>query len=388
LPDVKLLAGGYHVTLMHHEIVTETPEVPLDFMVRGEGEATFRELVTVLDASCGDISVIQGLSWRNGEGRWIHNPERPLQNLAELPLPQRGIRLETGFHVFRKRVDVVETSRGCPLQCNFCSIRKMYGTSFRPFPVARIIADLQQIQAAGTEFVFFSDDNITYNVDHFGAICRAIIDNGLAGMIHSIQASAYGIAKNPEIVALMDEANIRVVSLGLESMDPDSFKFMKKATSIEINREAMRLLKQHNIAVNALFIIGFPEDTRESIHTSFRNLLSMKPDTIYCQFMTPYPKTEVREELLAAGLVENSDDLTTYDGYHCNIRTRHLSQKELWDAFSQEMTWSFWPLATRGNFYLKRKDFRWGFLMSEAMVLVMLLYRMIRGNSRDWRLEL
>ena len=179
-------------------------------------------------------------------------------NLSELPLPDRSGRLETGFHTFRKRIDVTETSRGCPLLCNFCSIRKMYGETFRRFPIQRIIEDLRRLKAAGTEVVFLSDDNITYDAEHFGAVCRAIIDNGLATMRYAIQASAYGIAKNPGLVELMDRANIRLINLGLESMDPDALKYMKKATSIEINREAVRLLKAHKMGVNALFIVGFP----------------------------------------------------------------------------------------------------------------------------------
>ena len=205
----------------------------------------FASWVAALAVPAGDLAAINGLSWRDAGGVWRHNGERSLIDLERLPLPDRSARLEKKFRLFRKRIDVAETSRGCPLLCNFCSIRKMYGQTFRRFPVERIVTDLKRMRDAGTDIVFFVDDNITYDTEHLNAICRAIIDNGLTSMMYAIQASAHGIAKNPDLVALMEQANIRIINLGLESMDSDTLKYMKKATSIEINREAMRLLKKH-----------------------------------------------------------------------------------------------------------------------------------------------
>jgi radical SAM superfamily enzyme YgiQ (UPF0313 family) len=386
LPAAKIAAGGYHPTLMYREIADETPGIPVDYLIRGEGETTFKELVELLSQAAMDLSNINGLSWRNESGTWIHNSDRDLQDLANLPLPDRSCRLETGFHVFTKKIDVTETSRGCPLNCNFCSIRKMYGPTFRPFPIERIVADLKSLKSAGVEIVFFSDDNITYNADHFKSVCRAIIENGLNSMEYSIQASALGIAKNPDLVELMDQANVRMIELGLESMDPSVIKLMKKATSVEINREAVRLLKKHNMCITALFIIGFPDDTVQSIQNSFRDLMALKPDALYCQFITPYPKTEIREMLLAEGLVENPDDYRTYDGYHCNIRTRHLSGKELWKVFTRENIKSWWPQLKGGNYLLKH--FWWGYGKCEMKVMATFLYRLIRGRAHDWRMDL
>lgn len=385
IPGVMIAAGGYHVTLMHREIAQETPDLPLDFMAHGEGEHTFAELVESISLK-GNMAGIKGLSWRDESNNWIHNPPRGLIDLASLPLPDRSARLANKFHAFRRIIDVAETSRGCPLLCNFCSIRKMYGTTFRAFPIERIVEDLRRIKSAGTEFVFLSDDNITYDAKHFSAVCHAIIDNRLNDMIYGIQASAYGIAKNPDLVGLMDKANIRVINLGLESMDPETIKYMKKATSIEINTEAVRLLKAHNMGVNALFIVGFPNDTKESIQMNFRNLMKLKPDALYCQFITPYPKTEVREELLAEGLVENVDDYTTYDGYHCNIRTRHLTREQLWNVFIRENIKSWWPQVRSGNYFLKH--FFWGYVTCELKVAATFIYRLFAGKARDWRMDI
>jgi len=131
-------------------------------------------------------------------------------------------------------------------------------------------------------------------------------------------------------VAEMDQANFRIAFVGFESMDRDALKDMKKPTNPEINRRAAALLRQHRIAVIAGLIGGYPEDTRETVIRNWRMIEDLKPDLIYSQYLTPYPKTPVRQELLEAGLVVNVDDYSKYDGFHCNIRTRHLSRDELY----------------------------------------------------------
>jgi len=119
--------------------------------------------------------------------------------------------------------------------------------------------------------------------------------------------------------------------VGFESMDPEALKDMKKPTSPELNRRAAALLRQHRIAIIAGLISGYPEDTRETVTQNWRMIEDLQPDLIYSQYLTPYPKTPVRQELLEAGLVVDVDDYTKYDGCHCNIRTRHLSRDELYN---------------------------------------------------------
>jgi radical SAM superfamily enzyme YgiQ (UPF0313 family) len=128
----------------------------------------------------------------------------------------------------------------------------------------------------------------------------------------------------------MDRANFRITFVGFESMDPDALKGMKKPTNPELNRRAAALLRQHRIAIIAGLISGYPEDTRETVTQNWRMIEDLQPDLIYSQYLTPYPKTPVRQELLDAGLVVDVDDYRKYDGCHCNIRTRHLSRDELY----------------------------------------------------------
>jgi radical SAM superfamily enzyme YgiQ (UPF0313 family) len=104
------------------------------------------------------------------------------------------------------------------------------------------------------------------------------------------------------------------------------------------------LLRQHGIAIIAGLIVGYPEDTRETVIKNWRLTERLQPDLIYAQYLTPYPKTVVRKELLEAGLIVNLDDYRSYDGFNCNIRTHHQSRDELYRLLKR--------LGVRSNFNL------------------------------------
>src|SRR4030066_226367 len=178
-------------------------------------------------------------------------------------------------------MDVAETSRGCPNNCKFCSITQMYGHTFRRFSVARIISDLKAIRDQGFKAVFFVDDNITYDIDHFRQVCQAIVQHQLDDLCYLTQVSAAGIAQHPELVADMDRANFRITFVGFEAMDPDALKGMKKPTNPELNRRAAALLRRHRIAIIAGCIFGYPEDTREGVINTWQMIADLQPDLIY-----------------------------------------------------------------------------------------------------------
>jgi anaerobic magnesium-protoporphyrin IX monomethyl ester cyclase len=336
-PAVRIVVGGYHASLMAEHVTDCTAQPPFDFVVRGEGELTLRALADALDAGPGavDLASIPGLSYRTDAG-WVHNSERPLADLAALGLPDRGARLASRFYFLGVPFDVVETSRGCPAACKFCSITRMYGRTFRPFPIARVVADLRQVRARGAHAVFFVDDNITCDTAHFRRLCQAIVDEGLVNMQYMVQVTAAGIANNPDLAPAMAAANFRYAFVGFESMRTTGLQQMQKPTSPEINRRAARLLRQHGIALIGGLIAGYPDDTRETLREDFRLFRELRADMLYGQYLTPYPKTVLRDELLAADLITNIDDFRTYDGFNCNVRTRHLTRDALHRAFKWE----------------------------------------------------
>lgn len=385
-PGLKLAAGGYHATLMAREITAVNDDLPLDYLIRGEGEATFKELVEELEKPKPDLSGIAGLSYRRGS-EWRHNPDRPLLELAALPLPRRQARQDQKFFFFDQSIDVVETSRGCPYDCKFCSITGMYGRTFRPFPLERILADLEEVRRRGSQAVFFADDNLTFDTGHFRSLCRAIVEHGLNDLRYATQASAVGLARHPELVAEMKKANFWMVFVGFESMAAANLQDMHKPTSPELNRRAAALLRQHDIGIIAGVIFGYPADTRASITQDYREMKKMRPDLIYSQYLTPYPRTKLRQEMLEAGMVVNADDFRTYDGFHCNIRTRTLDQAALYQSLKRESLKSYFdPSLYMRNFFLRHNPK--AFFQAIGRAMLSILAMVLRGGQPSQKLDI
>jgi len=389
-PEITLVAGGYHVSLMAEELGEQDPPLPLDFMIRGEGEQAFPALCEELGKSKPDFSRVEGLSFKDQDKCWIHNPRGELLDLAEVKLPDRSNRIFRDFKIFKNnffKIDVIETSRGCPFVCKFCSIRQMYGKTFRTFSIDRIIQDLKNIKAAGRRGIFIVDDNITYDIDHFRKLCQAIVEHKLNHLFYSVQVTAAGIANNPELVADMDKANFRFIFVGYESMLPATLTAMKKPTNPEINVRAAKLLRQHNMSVIAGVIVGYPDDTRETVSKNFRGIIKLLPDLVYPQYLTPYPKTELREQMLADDLVVNKDDFSRYDGYTCNIRTRHLSPRDLYVALRKEMFLNFFYPSIMWNHLLARY-FPYMFFRTIYMNLLMITWNILTGGGRERKFDI
>ncbi len=325
--DVQVVFGGYHPTLEYKEI-GESPDIEyIDFITRGEGEATFRELVQAIPDQ--KYEGVLGLSYKEN-GKMLHNPPRPLLDLADIRLPDRDARLlKKGFYGFTHPVDVVETSRGCTQGCKFCSINHMYGRSFRTYSIDRVIEDIQDAKDHGAQNIFFVDDNITLNTKRMKRLCEAIIDAGLDDIYYQVQASTSGIAKSKEVVDLMARAGFDGVFLGIENALPRNIEFFGKAGMATDSEKAVKYLHEHRIIVSGGIISGNPDDTREDVLRNFELARKLKLDVPIFYIMTPYPKTEVREELINMGLVTNPDDVTKYDGIYANVKTKHLSTDEL-----------------------------------------------------------
>jgi len=386
-PNIKIVAGGYHPSLMAEE-VTEAGTAPFDFIVRGEGEATLRELVEELESPQPDFAKILGLSYHRQEmERWEHNSPRPLVDLEQLLPPRREARLTQDFYFLDLSMDVAETSRGCPFICKFCSINRFYGNTFRRFPLERIIADLKDIQRRGTKSVFFVDDNITYDIGHFRQVCQAIVRHGLNDLVYLTQVTAVGIAENPELVADMDRANFRFIFVGFESMEPAALKAMKKPTSPAINRRAATLLRQHNMGIIAGGIVGYPDDDRESVTRQVHQLVSLKPDSLYLQILTPYPKTRLRQELLEAGLIDNLDDYRYYNGFVGNIHTKHLTRRELQHLKGNLAVWSCAHPAFFARNYFLRHHFAY-FMKNLVKNIAFYFYYLLISKEDPRRIEI
>src|SRR5215475_8462340 len=215
LPRACVVVGGYDPSLAP-EAYTEDPDGEVDFIVRGEGEITFRELLRSLEAQRG-YDRIAGLSYRSAGG-FRHNPARSVSGLedGQIRPPRRDARVLGGYTLLGRQVDVIETSRGCTFDCSFCSIIEMRGRNFHTYSFERVLDDIRDAYNHGARTIFLVDDNITLNIHRFEALCNAIIEASLNKIDYFVQGMTSAIANHGETLApLMRKAGFRYVFLGI-----------------------------------------------------------------------------------------------------------------------------------------------------------------------------
>jgi anaerobic magnesium-protoporphyrin IX monomethyl ester cyclase len=335
-PSVHIVAGGYDPSLAPEAYAAS--ESGVDFIVRGEGELTFRELIRALESGT-PAAGIAGLSWR-GPGGFVHNPDRAVSRLAagKIRPPDRGARLLRGYTFLGRQIDVVETSRGCTFDCSFCSIIEMRGRNFHRFSIEGVIADIRDAHARGARAIFIVDDNITLDVRRFSALCQSIIDAGLNDIHYIVQGMTSAIASaGDDLAALMRKAGFRYVFLGIENILPGDLAFLRAAAK-NANRDggrtggnaavrAIELLHRHGLNVVGGLIVGNPDDTVESIEANLR-FARQYVDWPYIQHPTPYPRTPMSQEFRDRGLLM-TDDVTQYDGTTAVVRTAAVPAEEV-----------------------------------------------------------
>jgi anaerobic magnesium-protoporphyrin IX monomethyl ester cyclase len=333
-PGVKVVVGGYDPSL-----AGEAYEgMDVDFIVRGEGEVTFRELLRAVEQR-GDFDQIRGLSYRAGD-RWLHNSNRPVHRLEddEIRPPNRNARVLQGYTLLGRQVDVIETSRGCTYDCSFCSIIEMRGRNFHTYKFERILADITDARDHGARTIFLVDDNITLNVHRFEALCHAIIEAGLNKLDYFVQAMTSAIATHGKTLApLMRRAGFRYVFLGIENILEGDLQFLRAAAKNtardngnnagNATLKAIDWLHRNKMYVVGGLIVGNPDDTRESIEANLA-FARRYVDWPYIQHPTPYPRTPMTEGFRERGLIMN-DRLEEYDGTTAVVRTEHVSAEEV-----------------------------------------------------------
>jgi anaerobic magnesium-protoporphyrin IX monomethyl ester cyclase len=328
-PEVKIVIGGYHATLMHEEIADSTETHWIDFIIRGEGEEVCRRLVNAL-AGRDEVSDIPGLSYKL-DGRFIHNPRGENLDLSTLKLPIRDKRrLTWGYHILYSKIELLETSRGCTRSCNFCSMKHMYGRSFRTYPISRVLEDLDDIYyKRRTRWAFITDDNMVLNPQRVIELCEAIIARNYKNLNIVVQADCISMANNEPMVAKMAQAGFRSVFLGIENGSKKNLSTAGKGDIVAASRQAIDNCHKYGMMVIGGLIFGFPEDDEESIRENYQFFRSIGADASYCQILTPYPKTGMRENLLGENLIDNLTDYKKYSGLWANVRTRFLTAEQL-----------------------------------------------------------
>ncbi len=322
-PDVKVVMGGPHVTFTPERTLKECPYI--DYIIRGEGEISFKNLVDALDKG-RDLKKIKGLSFRKGD-KVINNPPQPLiKDVDSIPLPSYDLLPMEKYVVDSIKFGTVMTSRGCPFDCIFCSSSLQFGKRWRGHSDSRVLEELKILREEyGIREIEFLDDTYTLNRPRAIRIARRIKKEGLD---ISWTASSRVDLFNREVAAAMKAGGCHTVYFGIESGSQKTLDFIGKRITPEQSLRAVKIARETKLRALGAFIIGFPHETKEDIRKTIK--FSKKVGVNYAQFTiaTPYPGTRLwsialKEKLL---LTLNWRKFTTLDPV---MKLKHFTTEQI-----------------------------------------------------------
>ncbi|MBC7946419.1 MAG: B12-binding domain-containing radical SAM protein [Chitinophagaceae bacterium] len=317
-PQAKIVVGGPHATAFPGHIFIKTPA---DYVVKGEGEETFRELLKALDSG-KDIRRVRGLAYRNGETYTLTELRQLIQDLDKLPNiihSQFAYDNYGGLHDTYLKSAAVITSRGCPFNCSFCSSAVYWGNKYRTRSVANVIREVESLyHDHGIRALLFFDDNLTIDRSRCLALSSALTDLKL----DLVWAAEGSVKVDRELLAAMKLAGCYRLDFGVESGSPDVLKRINKPFSVDDTKRAFDLCRETGIRPNAYLIIGSPGETRESVSQTVRLMRDIQPDVC-----TPnpgiwiLPDTDLYRMSLQQGIINEKDFLASdstfiYTGEH------------------------------------------------------------------------
>jgi radical SAM superfamily enzyme YgiQ (UPF0313 family) len=389
-PRIKTVLGGYHATLSYDTIEGSPGADYWDFIVRGEGDFSFGELLDSLDAHGRGLDNVLGVSYKTENRQFHHNAPRPLEDVTKIKLPARDRRIIKDFHMYFRRADVIETSRGCLYHCNFCSIHQMYGSSIRQYPLERVLADIEDAYSRGARHIFCTDDNITQNMDRFEELIDGVISLKLKNLHFTTQATVIGFSQRPHVIKKLPKAGFVSIFLGIENASTKNLRAMKKPNTLPAIKKAIAELHKENIVVIAGLINGLPDDDPESMRENYRFIKEQGVSSIMDQIMTPYPKTPLRDNMLRDNQIQNLSDFRWYDGYFANVRTSNLSPEELSFArwkIRREIIGMWRP--TKGDWkFFKGYTYVWSFGLRYIIWLNERMLELLFGIEGRYKLQM
>ncbi|MHA1650438.1 MAG: B12-binding domain-containing radical SAM protein [Candidatus Helarchaeota archaeon] len=316
---VTTVLGGFHPTLKPD--VMRYPDV--DYIVRGEGEYTFKELVEGVSPS-----EILGLGYRANGGYQLNEPRPFIQNLDTLPYPRKDLVDYSKYHYLWNPADVIESSRGCPFDCKFCCVTKFYCRTYRKKSPLRVVKEIARVPKK-TKLIFFVDDNFTLDYKRVMKICDLIQEYGFHKKYMFVcQSRVDDIAKHPDMVKKMAKSGFICYFLGFESFKQMSLNSMNKQIKLHQAKNAMTLIHKNGMIVFGSFIIGNIGETREDTLKTFQLMKELQIDIMMTNPLTPFPGTRLWEEAVANGWVDKDFDWASWD-FDVMMGTPDLSIEEI-----------------------------------------------------------
>jgi radical SAM superfamily enzyme YgiQ (UPF0313 family) len=322
-PDTKIIFGGAHPTPCYDECMAN-PDV--DFVVRGEGEATIVELLEAIRHPAYPLENIKGLVFRQPDGTLRRNPDRaPIRVLDQLPIP--------AYHLLydgqRAHSLALISSRGCPGRCLFCASRAISGPLYRAHSAEWMIS---VVYSQHLRFPFrtlsIQDDSFTTNRTRVKKFC-AFMCRWPERMPWTAKSRADVLRE--DLIEMLAEAGCNLLHVGAESADDGVLSQINKGIKVTQLREAVRLAVKHRIPIVLSFIVGHPSDTIETMEKTVIFGLALREIAgSAIAISTPFPGTPLYERAEELGIQIQVADWQAYNLATPIYSTRNFTVNDLW----------------------------------------------------------
>lgn len=318
--SICIAIGGIHPTIFSEEILMNCPSI--DFVVIGEGEETFRKLIDRLKNNRNDYNDLDGIAYRRNGNVIVNKKVHFISNPDDVPFPAYDlINTENYCHDTSNwhnpknmKIDFsipIITSRSCPMGCNFCSMYLVMGKIMRLRSPKNVIDELEVYYYKYNHRHFsFMDDNLTLNKKHVIEICKTIIERKLNIQFETPNGVSLAFI-DEEMLAALVEAGLVRVALAIESgSDYIRNKVMKKQLPREKIYEVIKLTRKYKqLYVKTFFIMGMPEDTRETLMETYNMIEELRVDKPMMANLIPFPGTKLFKQAVRDKLFSDKMDM-------------------------------------------------------------------------------
>jgi radical SAM superfamily enzyme YgiQ (UPF0313 family) len=294
---VKVVLGGIHASAVPEEALRHA-----DAVVIGEAEHVWGPLIE--DARADRLKRL----YRSGQ----------LSDLAHLPLPRRDLlKKEMTFAPYS-----LQTTRGCPFGCHFCSVTKFFGGTFRTRPVGEV---LREVDVANKRNWIFIDDNVVGSQAYARALFRELISR----RIHWVGQSTTLLAGNKELLKLAVQSGCRGLFIGFESLNERNLKMVNKGfNKVKDYETSLKVFHDHGLLVCASFAFGFDGDDERVFEKTLEFLNRNKVGVASLTILVPFPGTALFQKLEEEGRILTKD-WSKYDYNHAVFRPKLMSPEVL-----------------------------------------------------------
>jgi len=322
-PSLKVILGGPHPTALPEESLKWG-----DIVVRHEGDYTLPEVAARLAENLQRPALddVLGVAYKTPDGEIKITKERTFltsEQLSTLPFPEY-----TQGEIKNITHNVVNTSRGCPFECEYCSVIDNFGRQFRFTDDDYTIELIKHTVGIKRRPIFFGDDIFNANRGRVKRILTRILESDFKMPRWFAQVRVES-ACDPDMLNLMARAGCSYVFIGLESINNETLELYHKHATLEKNEIAIDAFHQHGIRVHGMFVLGSDADTKETIDDTFRFAKKMNLDSAQFFALTAVPGPPMTARYEKEGKVIAHGKWHLFDAQHAVVRPKKMTAYEL-----------------------------------------------------------